>query len=506
VARNSVRQREFSLRAALGAGQVRLFRQLLAESLLLVAAGGAGGWMLALWGSQALGRWAGLDANVTPDGTVLFFTAAICFAAALVFGFAPLRGAANIPPWVALRAFGINASRERAGVRAGRAVVALQIAMCMALLLGAGLAVRTLVNLENANLGMRAERLLVFGITPPQSLRDDIEVIRFYDRLMDRLRVLPGVESATTVQLRPGAGGSNNTIAFVDGVQPHENILDSMVRWNAAGPDFFRVMGTPILSGRDFTAADSLMSGKVAIVNQTFAERFLAGRDALGHHLAIDGEHGEPYTIIGVAQNSKYRRVREPESPMAYFPYQQIPDIATMQIELRANGNPKALLPEVEHVVRDLGPDLAPLQPMTQQAQFEASFSQEHLFARLAMFFGLLAALLLATGLYGTLAYRVTRRTSEIGVRMALGARRQQVLWMVLRESLGVSVAGVFLGLPLAVTGARLLRSLLFGLAPSDPLALVLAEMGTCAVALAASLIPARRATKIDPLVALRYE
>jgi ABC-type antimicrobial peptide transport system permease subunit len=191
---------------------------------------------------------------------------------------------------------------------------------------------------------------------------------------------------------------------------------------------------------------------------------------------------------------------------MAYFPYQQIPDIATMQIELRAHGNPDALLPAVEHVVRDLGPDLAPLQPMTQQAQFEASFSQEHLFARLAMFFGLLAALLLATGLYGTLAYRVTRRTSEIGVRMALGARRQQVLWMVLRESLGVSVAGVVLGLPLAIAGARLLRSLLFGLTPSDPLALALAALGTCAVALAASLIPARRATKIDPLVALRYE
>jgi predicted permease len=506
VARNSVRQREFSLRAALGAGHARLVQQLLAESLLLVAAGGAGGWMLAVRGSQALGRWAGLDANVTPDGTVLFFTLAICFAAALVFGFAPLRGAANIPPWAALRASGISASRERAGVRAGRAVVALQIAMCMALLLGAGLAVRTLVNLENANLGMRAEGLLVFGITPPQSLRSDREVIRFYGRLMERLRVLPGVESATTVQLRPGAGGSNNTIAFVDGVQPHENILDSIVRWNAVGPDFFQVMGTPILSGRDFTAADSLTSGKVAIVNQTFGERFLAGRDALGHHLAIDGEHGEPYTIIGVAQNSKYRRVREPESPMAYFPYQQIPDIATMQIELRAHGNPEALLPGVEHVVRDLGPDLAPLQPMTQQAQFEASFSQEHLFARLAMFFALLAALLVATGLYGTLAYRVTQRTSEIGVRMALGARRQQVLWMVLRESLGVSVAGVVLGLPLAIAGARLLRSLLFGLTPSDPLALALAALGTCVVALAASLIPARRATKIDPLVALRYE
>jgi ABC-type antimicrobial peptide transport system permease subunit len=177
-----------------------------------------------------------------------------------------------------------------------------------------------------------------------------------------------------------------------------------------------------------------------------------------------------------------------------------------MQIELRAHGNSAALLPAVEYVVREFGPDLVPLQPMTQQAQFEASFSQEHLFARLAMFFGLLAAILVATGLYGTLAYRVTRRTSEIGVRMALGARRKQVLWMVLRESVGVSIAGVLLGLPLAIIGARVLRSLLFGLAPSDPLAMFFAVLGTCIVVLAASLVPARRATKIDPLVALRYE
>ncbi len=483
VARNSVREREFSLRTALGAGHARLFRQLLAESLLLVVAGGAGGWMLAVWGSQALGRWAGLEASVAPDGTVLLFTVLICFAAAAG-----------------------NAIKGRLGFRTGSAVVALQMAMCLALLLGAGLAVRTLLNLENVKLGLRAKGLLVFGITPPASLRTDTEVIRFYERLMDQLRILPGVESATAVQLRLGAGVSNNSLALVDGVQPHERVSDSVVRWNTVGAEFFHVMDIPILQGRDFTNRDSEKAARVAIVNQTFVERFLTGRQALGHHFAIGGEADAQYTIVGVAQNSKYRRVREPEAPMAYVPYQQLPGISTMQIELRAHGNLAALLPSVERVVREFGPDLAPLQPMAQQAQFEASFSQEHLFARLAMFFALLAAILVATGLYGTLAYRVTRRTSEIGVRMALGARRQQVLWMVLRESLGVSVVGVFLGLPLAIAGARLLRSLLFGLAPSDPLALVLAVMGTCAVALVASLIPARRATKIDPLVALRYE
>ncbi len=506
VARNSARQREFSLCSALGAGHVRLFRQLLSESLLLVAAGGAAGWLLALWASEALARWAGFDVNLAPDRTVLSFTLAISFAAALVFGFAPLRSVARVPPWLALRTSGTSASQDRAGFRAGQVVVALQMAMCLALLVGAGLAVRTLLNLENANLGLRAQGLLVFGITPPQSLHSDAEVIRFYQGLMDRLRVVPGVESATFVQVRPGTRGSNNTVVFVDGAQPQEKILDSLVRWNSVGSDFFHVVGTLILLGRDFTEADSATAMKVAIVNQTFVDRYLAGRQPLGHRIALDEAKATQYTIIGVAQNSKYTEVRERDSPMAYFPYTQIPDIATMQIELRTHGSPAALLPAVHHVVHDSGPDLALLQPMTQQAQFEASFSQEHLFARLALFFGLLAALLVATGLYGTLAYRVSRRTPEIGVRMALGARPQQVLWMVMRESLGVSVAGVLLGLPLAFAGARFLRSLLFGLAPDDPLAFFVAVLGTCVVALAASLIPACRATRVNPIVALRYE
>jgi len=506
VARNSARQREFSLRSALGAGRVRLFRQLLTEGLLLAAAGGTAGWLLALWASDVLARWARLDVSLAPDRGVLFFSVVICLGTASIFGLVPFWSVGRVPLWVALRTSGSSATQDRTGFRAGQVVVAIQMAMCLALLVGAGLAVRSLRNLESASLGLRAKGLLVFGITPPQSLHTDPVVIRFYQRLLDRLRVLPGIEAGTLVQVRPGTGASNNTIAFVDGVQAREKVIDSLVRWNAVGPDFFHVMGTPILQGRDFTGADSASSMKVAIVNQTFVDRYLPGRQPLGHHVAIDGEHGEQYTIIGVAQNSKYTSVRERESAMAYFPYPQIPDIAGMQMELRTESNPAAFLPSVQRVIQDMGPDLAALQPMTQQAQFEASFSQEHLFARLALFFGLLAALLVATGLYGTLAYRVSRRSAEFGVRMALGASPRQVLWIIARESLMLSIAGVVLGLPLAIVGARLLRSFLFGLAPEDPLALVLAVLGTCAVVVVASVIPARRATRVDPLVALRYE
>ena len=506
VARNSARQREFSLRSALGAGRFRVFRQLLTEGLLLVAAGGAAGWLLAIWASDALAQWARLDVSLAPDRGVLLFSVLISLGTALIFGLAPFWSVGRVPPWVALRTSGSSASQDRTGFRAGQIVVTIQMALCLALLVGAGLAVRSLRNLESASLGLRAKGLLVFGITAPQSLRTDPEVVRFYKTVLDRLRVLPGVEAATLVQVRPGAGASNNTIAFVDGVQAHEKVIDSLVRWNAVGPDFFHVMGTAILQGRDFTDADSTASMKVVIVNQTFVERYLPGREPLGHHLGIDGEHGAPYTIIGVSQNSKYTRVREKDAAMAYFPYPQIPDTAGMQVELRTAGNPASFLPSVQHVVQDMGPDLAALQPMTQQAQFEASFSQEHLFARLAMFFGMLAALLVATGLYGTLAYRVSRRSAEFGVRMALGASPRQVLWIIARESLTLSVAGVMLGLPLAIVGARLLRSFFFGLAPGDPLTLVLAIVATCGVAIAASVIPARRATRVDPLVALRYE
>jgi len=506
VARNSARQREFSLRSALGAGHARLFRQLLTEGALLVAAGGVAGWLLAVWASDALAQWARLDVSLAPDRGVLFFSVVISLGTALIFGLVPFWSVGRVAPWVALRASGRSATQDRTGFRAGQVVVAMQMAMCLALLMGAGLAVRSLRNLENASLGLRAQGLLVFGITPPQSLHSDPEVIRFYHTLVDRLRVLPGVEAATLVQIRPGVGGSNNTIAFVDGLQAREKVGDSLVRWNAVGPDFFHVMGTSILQGRDFTDADSSASLKVVIVNQTFVDRYLPGRQPLGHHLAIDGEHGAPYTIVGVAQNSKYTSVREKDSAMAYFPYPQIPDVASMQVELRTAGNPTAFLPSVQRVIQDMGPDLAALQPITQKAQFEASFSQEHLFARLALFFGLLAALLVATGLYGTLAYRVSRRSAEFGVRMALGASPRQVLWIIARESVMLSIAGVGLGLPLAIVGARLLRSFFYGLAPEDPLALALAVLATCTVVIVASVIPARRATRVDPLVALRYE
>jgi len=503
VAWNSTRQREFSLRMALGAGRARLFRQLLAESLLLVVAGAGLGWLFALWSTGALAAWAEMDVSMAPDRLVLFFTLGVSLVVALLFGLAPLRNAVRVPPGLALKTAAASASARRGKYRGGQLVVALQVALCLALLVSAGLLLRTLHNLETARLGMRSSGLLVFGIVPPRTLQTDAEVVRFYETLSDRLRTLPGVESATLMQNRLGSGWSNNTDAIVDGREVTPGRF-SVMRWNAVGPDYFHVLDTSLLLGRDFTDADSAAAPHVAVINQTFAQRYLPGRNPIGHNIQLGAS--PQYTIVGVAADSKYSGVREGPTPMAYFPYTQIPGIGNMHFELRTERSPTALLPAARQAVRELAPDSPLLQPMTQQEQFEESFTLERLFARLSIFFGLLAALLVATGLYGTLAYRVSRRTAEIGVRMALGAQRQQVLWMVLRESLAVTAAGVVIGLPLSILGARLLRSALFGIGPGDPWAFAGALAGMVLVTLGASMIPARRATRVDPMVALRYE
>jgi predicted permease len=506
VTRNSSRSREFSLRSALGATGNRLFSQLLAESFIVVAIASFAGWVFAVWSTQALARWAQLTADVSPDRTVLFFTLGVSALAAIIFGLSPLRGAVRNPPGLAGKSSASSAGQTVGKLRASQAVIVFQMAFCLTLLVGAGLLVRTLRNLESASVGMRADGLVTFGITPPASAATDGQIIIFFQSLLQRLRTLPNIESATLLQNRPGSGWSNNTVVFVNGVMPHQTVRDSLIRWNAVGPDCFHVLGTPILLGRDFTDADSSQSLKVAIVNETFVQNFLGGSNPIGQHIAIDDATTPQYTVVGVAKNSKYTSVRERDFPMAYLPYTQVPDIATMQIELHFTGSSAAAISGAQSVVREFGSDLPLQQPMTQQSQFEASFSEVSLFMRLAVFFGLLAGFLVATGLYGTLAYRVNRRTAEIGVRMALGAQSAQVLWMVLRETLLVSAAGAILGVPLALAGTKLLGTTLFGLAPHDPWVFSSAIAGIFLVAILAAWLPARRAMLTDPLVALRHE
>jgi predicted permease len=504
VARNSTRAREFSVRIALGAGRGRLLRQTLTESFLLVAGGAAFGWMFAISGSRALAAWSGTEIPFVLDSRVLLFTFAISIGCAIVFGLAPLRRAVSVPVGVTLKTSNAPAYRDQRSSWSGKVVVASQMALCLILLVGSGLLVRSLRNYQTLPVGLRVDGLLVFG-TDPFSVHSDEEKEHFYQNLLARLRETPGVESATLVSHRLGSGWGWNSVWTIDGVEPQGPFSEMGMSANHVGPDFCHTLGIPILRGRDVTDADTRSAPKVVLVNETFAKRFFPKGDALGHSVGKNKTQNS-FTIVGVISDSKYKRVDEKSKPTLYFPFAQSTPIPNMQVELRANGNPEALIPSVHAVLHGVDPNLPIQKPMTQRAQFDESYSQARLFARLSIFFGVIAVLLVATGLYGTLAYRVDRRTSEIGVRMALGAQRRQVLWLILRESLVVSGAAILAGVPVAIAGARLMRSMLFGVQPGDMISFLLALFGVILVALAASIIPVRRAMRVDPVVALRYE
>jgi predicted permease len=460
--------------------------------------------MFAISASRALAAWSSLEVPFSLDSNVLVFTLVISFACAVVFSLAPLRSAVNVQAGTVVKASNASAQRTKKSAWAGKMVVAVQLALCLILLVGAGLLVRSLRNYETLPLGLRTDGLLVFGTSPLTTHSDD-EKAHFYQMLLDRLRVVPGVESATLMDNRLGSGWSNNGVFAIDGVEPTGSFEQIGMRANDVGPDYLHTLGIPILRGRDILDSDSRTAPKVVVVNETFAKRFFSKSSPLGH-TAGGVKPEQRFTIVGVAADSKYTGVDERPRPMLYFAFSQRSSVSDMQVELHTIGDPEALLPSVRAVLHDMDPDLPLQKPMTQRAQFDESFAQPRLFARLSIFFGLIAALLVATGLYGTLAYRVNRRTSEIGVRMALGAQRAQVLWMILRESLLISLLGVAVGVPLAIAGAQMMRSMLFGVMPSDALSFVGALLSVTLVALVASAIPARRAASVDPIIALRYE
>jgi predicted permease len=504
IARNSTRQREFSVRLALGAGRRELLRQLLTESLLLVVAGGVLAWIFALAATRALAAWAQIESSLSPDRNVLLFTFGLLILAAVTFGLAPLRLAVSSGAALALKTSAATANTSVARSRGAKAVVATQMALCLVLLVGGGLLVRTLFNLKNTPLGFPTDGLVVFGVNPHiQSLPEGVS---FYRELMNRLRILPGVESVSIMDERIGSGWSNNSDMMVDGRLPDVPASASRtVRSNVVGPDFFHTLGVPVLQGRDFAESDTASSPHVGIINEEFARRFLPNQNPLGHVISPSG-FDFPMTVIGVVKNHKYRSIVEDPIPMAWYMYAQIPVIGEMHVEMRVHGQPLAILPAAQKVVQTMDPNLPLIRPMTQRDQYNETISRQLMFARLAEFFGILAMVLVATGLYGTVAYRVNTRTAEIGVRMALGANRSQLVWMILRSSLTLTAIGVAAGVPLALIVARSLQSSLYGVKPLDGVTYLFAVIGLAAVALAASAVPAGRAASIDPLKALRAE
>ncbi|WP_321474178.1 ABC transporter permease [uncultured Paludibaculum sp.] len=508
LARAAARQTETSVRMALGALRGRLIRQYLTESLLLALVGGGLGVVLAYWGSWGLllldGRGAQpLDLNVQPDGTVLGFCLGLSVLTGLLFGLAPALRATRAPSRIQT---GVTMRVRRLAL--GPALVAGQVALSVLLLVGAGLFLRTLGNLEGQDLGFRTENVLVFSLNPPASAYDESRKLELYHRALEVIQPLPGVRSATSSGLALLSGWVNQSNVSTDGTaKPGEE--EKSAHWNTIGPSFFETMQMRLIQGRGPDWADIRLRRRVAVVNTSFARRFFPGQNPVGHHFQMSAKYdpSEALEIIGVAGDAKYSTPQSETVLTAYIAYPAMPVVlGRMYFEVRTEGDPAAVLPAIRQALRGIDATLPLVEPITQKALLREQLSSERLFAVLCSVFGGVALVLVAVGLYGTLAYAVTRRTNEIGIRMALGAPRGHVLWMVLRESLVLIGVGAVLGLPAALAASGLIKSQIYGVKPADPLTLA-ATVGTLLfVGALASFVPARRAALIDPQVALRNE
>jgi predicted permease len=509
LARASAREREIAVRLAIGASRLRIVRQLLAESLLLAALGAALGAFLAGVLSRTLVAFLSTErtklfVDLQPDWHVIGFTAALALLTCVLFGLAPALRATATPPSAAMKASGrsLTDSRERFGLR--RALVVVQVALSLVLLVGALLFGRTLRNLMTLDPGFAHQGILTADLDLQRAHWSPEHWPAVYREIVDRLRSHPRVAAAATTTIVPVSGGGWNNRILIDGV-----VQKDYPNFNAVSPGFFKTMGTPILAGRDFEPRDTPAAPRVAIINQRFARDFYAGRDPLGRTFQIEEPPGSPrplYQVIGVVRNSKYTDLREPFKPIAFLAEaQQLQSEPFRSLVVRSTVSPLELSRIIRRAAAASSPAIA-LELRGFDSMIRDSLLRERLMALLSGFFGGLAVLLAIIGLYGVMSYMVERRRGEIGIRIALGASRRAVVRLILRETTLLLFAGLAAGALLAVAAAQTARAMLFGLEPSDPLTLISALALLTAVALAASYLPARRAARLEPTVALREE
>lgn len=511
LARASARQREVAVRFALGANRWRLARQMFTESILLALLGSAAGLVFAAWGAPALvdllsvGNLDKVTLNAGLDWRVLAFTIGVGLLTAAVFGLVPAVRVARSGLESDLHSSGRGLAGRRRSV--SRALIAAQVALSLPLVLGAGLFAHSLRNLLTVDTGFNREGVLMAHIGLARAGYKDTALATAYQQLLQRIGALPGVRAASLSTYPPLTGGGGTFFSAsgisVDGRQVPATTT-GYVYINVIGPRFFETLSTPLLAGRDFTEQDSQGAPRVVVVSEALAREFFPNESAIGHQIQID--QGAPAEIVGVVKTMKYERLRETPHSIVFEPYgQNLDNAGAAYLEVRGARGLGGLAAAVRGVVAETVRQV-PVETLTLNEWVNQFLTEDRLTAVLASGFGLLATLLAAVGLYGVMAYSVTQRTAEIGVRMALGAQRANVLRLVLREGAMLLLVGVAVGLPLAVGLGRFVASMLFNLTPSDPATLMGATGILAVTALAAAYLPARRAAAVDPMVALRYE
>jgi predicted permease len=510
LARSAARTREVAIRLSMGASRLRLIQQLLGESCVVAVAGGVLGLFAAKWTLRAIivsippatGVPGSLSADL--DGRVLLFSLALSIATGLLFGLFPALQASrpNVVSELKNQTGQLSSSGSANVFR--KTLVTAQMGIALLLLISAGLLAETLVNLERINLGIRVDHLMSFSLLPKLNRYTDQSVANFYEQLTDRLAAIPGVQMVSAARMPAIAGSSSGTNITVEGFTPTtEDSAQS--NFNIIGAGFFRTLGTPVLLGREFTRSDNAAAPKVAMVNEAFVKRFLPNQNPIGRHIG-QGTSKPEIQIVGVVKDAKYADMREPPPAVFYTPLPQTTRWNTLFFYLRTAVDPEQTAMSIRREVAVLDANLPIRELKTMQAQIDENMFVERILSTLTGIFAGLATVLAAIGLYGVLAFNVMRRTREIGIRMALGAGAGQVRRLVLREVGMMLAIGTVAGVTLAVVAGKFLQTFLFGMKASDPIVIAAAAALLWAIAVAAAYLPARKATRVDPMVALRYE
>ncbi len=512
LARASTRQREVAVRLALGARRSVLVRQFLVESVLLALLGGAGGLLVSAWAGSLILR-ALPDANTArtlaaePDLRVAAFTLGMALVTGLLFGLLPALQATRPDLFGALRTEAGSVLGAAGPLRFRKALVVAQVALSLLLLIGAGLFTRSLHNLLSLNPGFQPESLLTFSVDPSLGGYDDPHRIALLGRILDDVVSEPGVRSASIAEVALMTNSDSSSTVKVEGYESKDG-ENMNPNFNRVAPAFFKTLGIPLLAGREFGDADAAGAPKAAIVNEAFVRYFYKGQvaEAVGRVFSLARDEKQPITIVGVAKDGKAASLKEEPPRFVYQPYAQVTDLGDMTYYVRTAGDGEALPARIRAIVRGADAGLPVTDLKTMRAQIGESLFVERMIAALSAAFGMLATALAALGLYGVMSFAVTRRTREIGIRMALGAARRKVLGLVMAEVATLAGLGVAIGLPSAWAVARAIRAQLFGLSPTDPLTILLSTLLLVLVSLLAGFLPAYRASRVDPMLALRYE